>query len=218
MIIGYANLPSMSDKTSIDETRQALIAAGAETVYLDTGRTALPASRNGLDAALQACEPGDTLLALSPALMATSIDELIATAGQLTSRGAHLRVLEIAGNQMLDTSTPAGSMLLGALGLLAAFNPPATSFGQAPHRGVAADEGKSYLMHDSFAPRRSRGRPPTASTQATEITQMREAGMRATDIADRLKICRASVYRVLNMATIGRETAPQQENASAFAR
>jgi DNA invertase Pin-like site-specific DNA recombinase len=63
-------------------------------------------------------------------------------------------------------------------------------------------------MAESFAPRRPRGRPPTASTQAQEISRLRSAGMRATDIADRLKICRASVYRVLNLGV--QETAMPQ--------
>jgi DNA invertase Pin-like site-specific DNA recombinase len=66
-------------------------------------------------------------------------------------------------------------------------------------------------MAESFSPRRPRGRPPTASTQAQEIARLRAAGMRATDIADRLKICRASVYRVLNLGV--HETAVPQASA-----
>jgi DNA invertase Pin-like site-specific DNA recombinase len=202
MIIGYARLSGVSHLSAIDNTRQALIEAGAETVYLDTdamfGQPASEATR-GLEAALRSIEPGDVLLTLTPALTAGSIDDLIGIAGRLTNEGASLRVLQIAGNQALDTSTAVGAMLLSALGLLAAFNTPASLQGRAAQ--PAYGHASVHMIPENFAPRRSRGRPPTASTQVSEITRMREAGMRATDIADRLKICRASVYRVLNMAS-----------------
>lgn len=199
MIVGYARVSGMSDIHAIDDMRHALIEAGAETVYLDTDAMFGEAgadSTGRLAAAIGSMRAGDVLLTLTPALTAASIDDLISIAGELTALGASLRVQKIAGNQALDTGTPAGAMLLSALGLLAAFNPPKTSQSRAP-AGFAG----SQPLHEDFAPRRSRGRPPTASLQVTEITRMREAGMRATDIADRLKICRASVHRILNMAT-----------------
>ena len=210
MIIGYARLAGVSDLAAIDTTRQALIEAGAETVYLDTDAMLDKASNDAtgrLDAASASSEAGDVLLTLTPALTAASIDDLIGIAGQLTTRGATLRVLQISGHQALDTGTAVGAMLLSALGLLAAFNTPS----QAP------TAYGSNGIPENFAPRRSRGRPPTASIQMTEITRMREAGMRATDIADRLKICRASVYRVLNMAhASGTHSATRPQAAEAM--
>jgi DNA invertase Pin-like site-specific DNA recombinase len=210
MIIGYARLTGISDLNAIDTTRHALIEAGAETVYLDTDATLTserfnPASQ--LDLAIEAIQAGDVLLTLTPVLTAGSIDDLIGIAGRLTALGASLRVQQIAGNQALDTGTPVGAMLLSALGLLAAFNTPAPAPQPAPAPGNFA----VYPLPDSFAPRRSRGRPPTASTQVAEITRMREAGMRATDIADRLKIGRASVYRVLTMANATQPASGQRE-------
>lgn len=206
MIIGYARLSQMSDLSTIDNTRQRLIEAGAEKVYLDTDAPfgeKLPAAR-GLEAAIDASQTGDVLLTLTPQLTAGSIDDLIGIAGRLTARGCSLRVKQIAGNQALDTATPLGAMLLSALGLLAAFNTP-----QAAPQTPIYD---AYTALQSFGPRRSRGRPPTASTQVGEITRMREAGMRAIDIADRLKICRASVYRVLNMASASNRQASMSDS------
>ena len=200
MIVGYARISGISDLNAIDNMRLALLEAGAETVYLDTDAMFGAASADStgrLAAAIGSMREGDVLLTLTPALTAASIDDLLGIAGQLTALGASLRVQKIAGNQSLDTATPAGAMLLGTLGLLAAFSTPGIPTARLPAFGFAA----APLLPENFAPRRSRGRPPTATTQVTEITRMREAGMRATDIADRLKICRASVYRVLNMAT-----------------
>ena len=206
MIIGYARLSQMSDLSTIDNTRQTLIEAGAEKVYLDTDAPfgeKLPAAR-GLEAAIDASQTGDVLLTLTPQLTAGSIDDLIGIAARLTARGCSLRVKQIAGNQVLDTATPVGAMLLSALGLLSAFNTP------QPAQQTPIYAAQNAL--ESFAPRRSRGRPPTASTQVGEITRMREAGMRAIDIADRLKICRASVYRVLTMADASNRQASMSES------
>lgn len=208
MIIGYARFSGLSDLSTIDNARQALIEAGAARVYLDTNAAfgVMPQTVQGLQAAIEGTEAGDVLLTLTPALTAGSVNDLIEIAGRLSARGCSLRVAQIAGNQGLDTGTPVGAMLLSALGLLAAFNTPQHIAQQAPN---LAQQNRM----ESFGPRRSRGRPPTASTQANEITRMREAGMRAIDIADRLKICRASVYRVLNMSNSRRSPAAAHAHA-----
>jgi DNA invertase Pin-like site-specific DNA recombinase len=46
--------------------------------------------------------------------------------------------------------------------------------------------------------RYKKGRVPTARRQTTEIIRLKEAGIRPTEIAIRLGIGRASVYRVLS--------------------
>ncbi len=205
MIIGYARLSGLSDLSIIDAARQALIEAGAEKVYLDTDTPTaeIPQATRALESAIDTCQPGDVLLTLTPQLTTGSIEDLIAIAARLTASGCSLRVQRVTGNQTLDTGTQLGAMLLSALGLLAAFNPP-----KVESQHAAATPAQIAL--ESFAPRRTRGRPPTASIQANEITRMREAGMRAIDIADRLKICRASVYRVLHMAGAETQKSPIQ--------
>jgi DNA invertase Pin-like site-specific DNA recombinase len=203
MIIGYAKVQSPSNPATIDQVRQDLITAGAELVYIDCN-TMWHANQpqHGLDTALAECARGDTLLTLTPARLAGSVGELIAIANRLTEQGAALRVLQIAGNQTLDTATPVGAMMLGALGLMAAFDRGTST--EPTHGGTDA----AMMAMENTLPRRPRGRPPTASTQATEIVKLRAAGMRAIEIADRLKICRASVYRVLNLGNPGYEAAP----------
>jgi DNA invertase Pin-like site-specific DNA recombinase len=193
MIIGYAKLPAPQSAVALNEVRAKLHQAGAETLFIDCD---LPWNseqpENGVDTALAACRPGDVLVAPSPALIADSIGGMITIANQLSTRQATLRVLEIVGGQALDTGTPAGSMMLGALGLMAAFERP-----------KAEAEASVYAT----MPRRPRGRPPTATTKAEEIARMRSAGISAVDIANRLNICRASVYRVL---TLGANVQPSQ--------
>ncbi len=199
MIIGYGHLPASADAAAIDRLRQDLTQAGAEAVFVEAAQPQAGGdigSWPALDCALASSGRGDVLLALSPAHLARSVVELLQVADRLAARGASLRVMNVAGTQMLDTATQAGATMLAALGLLNAFGQGGVSgmFAAQPQQSGLTD-----LALDSFAPRRPRGRPPTASTQAVEIARLRAAGMRATDIADRLKICRASVYRVLNM-------------------
>jgi DNA invertase Pin-like site-specific DNA recombinase len=216
MIIGYAKLPGSADPTTIDQTRQQLILAGAEQIFLDTDprwpnamQGATQAQPHGRDAALAACGAGDVLLALSSEHLASSVRDLIAVAERLTASGASLRVLRVPGLQGLDTGTPQGATMMGTLALLAAFQPaggPSGMFGLPMHNAQAQNAQRQngfadMLLSDQMALRRPRGRPPTATTQASEISRLRATGMRATDIAERLKICRASVYRVLNLTT-----------------
>ena len=193
MIIGYAKLTAPQSAVALNEVRAQLHQAGAETLFIDCD---LPWNseqpENGVDTVMAACRPGDVLVTPSPSQMADSINGMVAIANQLMARQATLRVLEVAGGQMLDTGTPAGAMMLGALGLMAAFEKPRVEA-----------EAPTYAA----MPRRPRGRPPTATTKADEIARLRQAGMSAVDIASRLNICRASVYRVL---TLGASNQPMQ--------
>ena len=197
MIIGYAKIQAPASPATLNELRDELRQAGADMIFIDC-----PSAWNsnhpahGVDTALAECAQGDTLLTLTPAHLTQSLSGLIAIANKLTTQGAALRVLQVAGGQMLDTGTAAGAMMLGALGLMAAFEKPARSL-----------EPLSAPM-----PRRPRGRPPTATTKADEISRLRAAGLSAVEIADRLKICRASVYRVLTLGT--GEPVMQAANAS----
>jgi DNA invertase Pin-like site-specific DNA recombinase len=194
MIIGYAKVQAPASPATLDEIRAELRNAGAELVFIDCASTwnaNHPA--HGVDTAIAECAQGDTLLTLTPAHLTQSLASLIAIANRLTAQGAALRVMQVAGGQMLDTGTPAGAMMLGALGLMAAF--------EAPSRGA---EPVAAPMQ-----RRPRGRPATASTQADEIARLRANGMSAVEIASRLNICRASVYRVLTLSAPAPEAAPR---------
>jgi DNA invertase Pin-like site-specific DNA recombinase len=53
---------------------------------------------------------------------------------------------------------------------------------------------------DAAGEGRYKGRKPTARAKAGEVHRLRGQGLRPTEIAERLGIGRASVYRVLKMA------------------
>jgi DNA invertase Pin-like site-specific DNA recombinase len=98
--------------------------------------------------------------------------------------GASLRILAMN----LDTGTPTGKLMLNVLGSVAEFERTMMLERQREGIAKAKSEGK-YI-----------GRKPTALAKAGEVKALAARGVRAVDIAKRLGICRASVYRALRVA------------------
>ena len=88
----------------------------------------------------------------------------------------------------LDTGTPTGKLMLNVLGSVAEFERAMMLERQREGIAKAKSEGK-YI-----------GRKPTALAKAGEVKALAAKGVRAIDIAKRLGICRASVYRALRVA------------------
>ena len=81
-------------------------------------------------------------------------------------------------------------LMLTMLGAIAAFERDLMLERQREGVAKAKSEGKY------------KGRVPTAQRQASDVLKLRADGVRAADIAGRLGIGRASVYRVLKEATV----------------
>ena len=103
-----------------------------------------------------------------------------------------LRVLSISGNQALDTATSTGRLMLSVIGAV----------GQAEREAMLERQREGIAKAKREG--RYKGRVPTARRQAAEISRLKEEGVRPSEIASRLGIGRASVYRVLG--TDGRGT------------
>ena len=88
-----------------------------------------------------------------------------------------------ATEQPIDTSTPAGKAFLDMLGVFAEFETNLRR--EREMEGIAAAKAKGVY----------RGRP--ASIEAEEVAELKDEGLGAIEIAKRLGIGRASVYRVL---------------------
>ena len=89
------------------------------------------------------------------------------------------------GGGALDTGEPTGRMMLTVLGAVAEFE--RTLMLERQREGIARAKAEG----------RYKGRKPTARAKASEIHRLHGQGLRPTDIAGRLGIGRASVYRVL---------------------
>jgi DNA invertase Pin-like site-specific DNA recombinase len=103
---------------------------------------------------------------------------------RLDAKGVALHVMSMGG-AALDTGEPTGRMMLTMLGAVAEFE--RTLMLERQREGIAKAKGEG----------RYKGRKPTARAKADEVRRLHGQGVRPTEIATRLGIGRASVYRVL---------------------
>src|SRR5262245_49840248 len=85
----------------------------------------------------------------------------------------------------LDTSTPTGKLMLNLMGSFAEFEREIML--ERQREGVA--RAKAEVKY--------KGRVPTEQRKAAEVIQLRGQGVKPEEIAGKLGISRASVFRVL---------------------
>ena len=134
-----------------------------------------------MEAALEFVREGDTLTVTKPDRLARSVSDLLAIIARLQAKGVGLRVLSMGGSEV-DTGTPTGRLMLGAV---AEFERALMLERQREGIAKAKAEG------------RYKGRAPTARAKQPEVIRLKAEGLRPAEIAKRLGIGRASVYRVL---------------------
>lgn len=175
--IGYARVSSEDQDCTIQE--EALRRAGCTIIRSEkhTGTTA--AGRGELGTVLSFLRPGDTLMVTRIDRLARSVADLERIVAELRERGAHLR----ATDQPIDTSTPAGVAFLQMLGVFAQFETAIRRERQM--EGIAKAKAAGVY----------KGRKPTVDGDA--VKELRQQGLGGTEIAKRLGIARASVYRAL---------------------
>ena len=176
-IIGYARVSAADQDCAIQE--EALRAAGCTTVRSEKHTGTTTAGRAELDTILSFLRAGDTLMVTRIDRLARSVADLERIVAQLRERGAHLRATE----QAIDTSTPAGVAFLQMLGVFAQFETAIRRERQL--EGIAKAKAAGVY----------RGRKP--SVDAAAVRSLREEGLGGSEIAKKLGIGRASVYRAL---------------------
>lgn len=179
MIIGYARTSTLEQVAGFEAQLRDLTAAGAERVFQE--QVSSVAARAQLDAALDFVREGDVFVVCKLDRLARSTQHLLAITERLKSKGVALRVLNLG----LDTSTPTGALLLTMLGAIGQFEREMMLERQREGIAKAKSEGKY------------RGRAPTARAKSDDVHKLAAEGVRAAEIARRLGIHRASVYRVL---------------------
>jgi DNA invertase Pin-like site-specific DNA recombinase len=97
----------------------------------------------------------------------------------------------MGGSEPLDTASATGRLMVSII----------AAVGQA-EREVMLERQREGIAK-AKAEKRYKGRAPTARRRADEIMRLKDAGVRPTEIAVRLGIGRASVYRVLGEQTDG---------------
>ena len=180
MQIGYARSSTIDQEAGYQAQIKTLNAAGCEKIFAE--KVSSVAQRAELEAALDYAREGDSLVVTKLDRLARSVAHLVSIGERLDAKG----VLE----QAIDTSTPTGRLMFNMLGAIAQFERELMLERQWEGVAKAKAEGKY------------KGRAPTARAKAGEVRRLHNEHIGPTEIAKRLQISRASVYRVLGVPTV----------------
>lgn len=180
VLVGYARTSTAEQVAGLEGQVRDLRALGCEEVFSEQV-SSVAGTRPMLDAAVQFVRRGDTLVVTRLDRLARSMPDLLKVIGQLKAKGCGFRSLDLGA----DTSTATGELILHVLGSVAAFERRLLLERQREGIAKAKAEG------------RYKGRAPTVRRQADEIRRLKGEGVKATEIARRLKCSRRSVHRVL---------------------
>ena len=134
-----------------------------------------------MDAAIDWVREGDELVATKIDRLARSVADLLRIVQAVRAKGATLYI----GNLGRINGDPMGSLLLNVLGAIAQFEREMMLERQREGIAKARADGKY------------KGRAPTARAKAAEVLQLAGEGVSKAEIARRLGIGEASVYRIL---------------------
>jgi DNA invertase Pin-like site-specific DNA recombinase len=177
-LYGYARVSTNDQDFTLQE--QALRAAGCEVIRAEKASGTSRADRTELQVLLDFLRRGDTLVVTRIDRLARSIKDLQDIVYALKKQGVTLKATE----QPIDTRSAAGKAFLDMLGVFAEFETNLRRERQL--EGIAAAKARGVY----------RGRKP--SIDPAEVQRLRsEEKLGATEIARRLGIGRASVYRAL---------------------
>jgi DNA invertase Pin-like site-specific DNA recombinase len=176
-VYGYARVSTTDQDLSIQE--DALRLAGCEVIRSEKVSGTSVNGRTELTTLMQFLRDGDTLVVTRVDRLARSIRDLQNIVHELTQKGVTLK----ATQQPIDTASAAGKAFLDMLGVFAEF--------ETNLRRERQMEGiKQAKARGVYKGRKS-------SIDADQVRALRQEGLSAADIASRLSIGRASVYRLL---------------------
>jgi len=177
--VGYGRTSTLEQQAGLDAQIRDLQTAGCEKIFRE--QVSSVATRPQLEAALDFIREGDTLIVTKLDRLARSTGHLLEIADRVKLKGADLHVLNLG----VDTGSATGKLLFTMIGAVATFEREMMLERQREGIARAKQEG------------RYRGRKPTARARSAEIKALKADGVRPVEIARRLGIGRASVYRIL---------------------
>ncbi|MGW8134553.1 recombinase family protein [Sphingomonas zeae] len=178
--LGYARISSDQGQ-DIASQKAMLEKLGAVVVFTDVGNGSSLDGRDQLEAAIRLLEPGDELLALHPDRLARDTADLLTIGKRVIEKKAVLRIND--PSIVLDGTDMMAEVMLTIFGMVGMMEKHFIKARQ--RRGIEAAKLKGVY----------KGRPATISPDA--VRDLHQQGLGATEIAKRLKIGRASVYRAL---------------------
>ena len=176
-MIGYARVSSVGQ--SLEVQKQKLINEGCDIIREEKVSGRKLENRPELKTLLEFIREGDALVVCKIDRLARSVGDLSHIVQRLTDIGANLKVID----QPVDTSTPIGKCFLQMLGVFAEFE----------------NDIRAERQRDGIVRAKERGvyKGRKVSVDSSIVQRLKSEGLGASEIAKRLKISRASVYRHL---------------------
>lgn len=180
MKIGYVRTSTLEQVAGFEAQIEGLKLEGCEKLFQE--QVSSVAQRDQLSLALDFIRQGDTLVVTKLDRLARSTKHLGEIIEVIREKEAYLQILNLG----IDTSSATGELVLNLLGAVAQFERQMMLERQREGITKAKSEGKYQ------------GRRPTARAKSGEVLELKAQGMKATAIAKKLGIGRASVYRIFN--------------------
>lgn len=182
MLIGYARTSTIDQKAGLDTQLEELQNLGCDKVFEEQVSSVDIAARTQLAATLDFIREGDTLVVTKLDRLARSVSHLMQILDDLSAKSAHLRIIGLG----IDTAGPTGKLILTVLGGMAEFE-----------RGIMLERQREGIAKAKAAGK-YKGRKPTARAKSKEVLALHDGGTGPSEIARRLGIGRASIYRIIN--------------------
>ena len=177
-IVGYARVSSSSQ--NLDLQLEQLADAGCEKVFAEKVTGTSRNDRQALAECLEWIREGDTLVVTRLDRLARSGRDLHDIIAQLSAKQVGFRCVQQGA---VDTTTSMGKLILGILGAVAEFETDIRR--ERQREGI--ERAKAAGVY--------KGRKPSVDVE--QVRSLRHQGLGATDIATKLGIARANVYRAL---------------------
>lgn len=177
-IVGYARVSSSSQNLELQ--LEQLVATGCEKVFSEKVTGTSRNDRKALAECLDWLREGDTLVVTRLDRLARSGRDLHDIIAQLSEKQVGFRCVQQGA---VDTTSSMGKLILSILGAVAEF--------ETDIRKERQREGIERAKAAGVYKGRKR------SVDVDQVRALRDQGVGATDIATKLGIARASVYRAL---------------------
>lgn len=184
MNIGYCRISTREQTESLDNQEITLRAQGCERIYKDIA-SGTKASRPGLHDALDFARDGDIIVVTRLDRLGRTTLDTLRTVQELDQRNIKVQALDID----LDTSTPAGRLVLKMIASLAEWE-----------RDVLVERTKEGLAH-ARAQGRTGGRPYKLNAQQQQATlKLLAEGLSENQVAATFNVSRATISRLKRSA------------------
>ncbi len=178
-LVGYARVSTTDQDLNIQ--LDTLNYAGCQKIFSEKVSGTQKKGQTKLSACLEYLREGDTLVVTRIDRLSRSLRDLQNLVFELKEQGIYLKATE----QPIDTSTASGKAFLDMLGVFAEFETSLRKERQLDGIAKAKKEGKY------------KGRQPTAKAKSYQVINLVKEGFTRKDVADKLNIGIASVYRIL---------------------